>query len=162
MRICSVLALSSILCGCGLFGARIEDERPPPVITQHKTLIAYECPPPPQVDTFDARNINWRVLSRKRLDAFMLELMVDLATVEDDDLFIINEAAGDFFFMPEEEVLWALNSDDYAALSANTADILAALSQMKKVAMHYQDCIQASKDIVAARNAAEEATVTGQ
>ena len=149
-----VLLMSLTLSGCGMFGAKIEDQRPPPVVITNRTLLAYQCPPPPQVDNVVTRPIQWDVISRLELDAVILELLTELG-IEDEDMFIINQAVGDFFFHPEDEVIWALNPDDYADLGRNTADILAAMKQFKEVAIHYKKCIADSEQAVLRKNAAE-------
>ena len=50
--------------------------------------------------------------------------------------------------MPEEDVLWALNADDYADFGRNTSDILAATKQMKEVIRHFKQCIADSEQAV--------------
>ena len=151
MKIFSIALMTLVLSGCGLFGARIEDNRPPPVSTTHITQLAYTCPQPPQVDNFDSRDIVWDVASRIELDAVMLELLTDL-DVPEEDIWIINQAVGDFFFHPGDEVRWSLSADDYADLGRNTSDILAATKQFKLVVQHYKKCIADSKDAVLRAN----------
>ena len=78
MKIFSIVIASLLLSGCSLFGSKFEDERPEPVIVTNRTYIAYECPAPPQIDNFEARDIEWDVASRKELDAIVLELFYEL------------------------------------------------------------------------------------
>lgn len=153
MKTFSILLIGIFLSGCSIFD-RFEDQRPPPVVITNKTLLAYQCPPPPQVDNVDSRPIQWDVISRLELDAVILELLTELG-IEDEDMFIINQAIGDFFFHPEDEVIWALNPDDYADLGRNTADYLAGLKQFKQVALHYKKCISDSEKAVLEQNVAE-------
>jgi len=161
MKIFSLILFSLVLSGCGLFGARIEDRRPDAVNTTHTTILGYTCPQPPQLDTFRSRPVDWDVISRKELDAEMLALMDEL-DVEEDVMFIINQATGDFFFLPEEEVIWALSADDYADLGRNTSDILAAMKQQKEVIRHYKQCITDSEQIVLDANRRETENNTEQ
>ncbi len=147
MKIFSIIVVSLFLSGCGLFGTKIEDNRPPPVLITNRTLLAYSCPPPPQLDTFNGRSIEWDVISRKELDAIMLVLMDEL-DVDEENIFILNQAVGDFFFAPGEEVIWALSADDYANFGKNTSDILAATKQMKEVIRHFKQCIVDSEKAV--------------
>ena len=151
MKIFSILVVTFLITGCSLFGNRFEDNRPPPVVTVHRTLLAYECPQPPQIDNFTARDFQWDVASRMELDAVMLELLEELGT-PDDDIFIINQVVGDFFFHPDDEVRWSLSADDYANLGRNTSDIIKALKQLKAVVIHYKKCIDDSKDAVIRAN----------
>ena len=159
MKIFSIALLAFILSGCSLFGPRIEDNRPDPVIVNHTTQIAYTCPEPPLVDNVTMRDIEWDVVSRKELDAVILELMNELS-IPEEEIAIINQVVGDFFFHPDDEVRWSLNADDYADLGRNTSDVLAALKQMKAIAQHYKKCINDSEDAV--RRANEQLTEPAQ
>ena len=161
MKIFSLILLSLVLSGCGLFGARIEDRRPDAVNTTHTTVLGYTCPQPPQLDKFTSRPVDWDVISRKELDAEMLTLMDEL-DIEEDAIFIINQATGDFFFLPEEEVIWALSADDYADLGRNTSAVLAAMKQQKEVIRHYKQCITDSEQIVLDANRRETENNTEQ
>lgn len=163
------MVVALLLSGCGLFGPRIDDRRPDPVIVTNKTVLAYECPAPPQLDNFAARDIEWDVASRKELDAVILELMADLYEgdgdpLEDEEFLaiisIVNQTVGDFFFQPGDEVRWSLSADDYADLGRNTSDILAAMKQMKEVIRHYKQCIADSEEAVRRQNAANITEVT--
>ena len=171
MKIFSTLLIVLLLSGCSLFKNEIEDRRPDPVVINNTTLLAYECPRPPQIDNVDLRTITWDVVSRKELDALIVELMTELY-VGDDDPFedeeflavvsIMNQAIGDLFFHPGDDVRWSLSADDYANLGRNTSDIEAALKQFKVVIRHYGQCILDSKDIARRANEREEATVQEQ
>ena len=159
MKIFSIILLSLLFSGCSMFGTKIEDARPDPIVIVNKTLLAYSCPNPPQLDTFDARPVNWDVISRIELDAEMVALMEEL-DVEEDILFIINQATGDFFFLPNEDVIWALSADDYANLGRNTSDVLAAFRQAKDVIRHYKQCIADSEKALLEQNLKEAAENT--
>ena len=148
MKIFSTALILLLLSGCSLFSNKFEDERPAPVVTVHRTMLAYECPQPPQLDTFVSNDIQWDVASRKELDAVMLELLDDLGYIEEEDIFIINQVVGDFFFHPDDEVRWSLSAEDYADSGKNTSDVTKALTQMKSVIKHYKKCIDDSKDTV--------------
>ena len=163
MKIFNVLFVTVLLLlsGCSIFSRpTIEDNRPPPVITTHITQLAYECPEPPQVDNFDARDIVWDVASRQELDGVMIELLEELGYIEDEDIFIINQVVGDFFFHPDDEVRWSLSADDYAKLGRNTSDILAAAKQLKTIVGHYRQCVQDSKDALIRANEATNTEVS--
>lgn len=151
MKNISVILIALFLTGCGVFGPKIEDNRPAPVIVTNTTQLAYTCPTPPPLDKFSARDVDWDVPSRKQLDAEMLELLTEL-DVPEEDLYIINQAVGDFFFHPDDEVRWTLSADDYANLSKNTQDVLAALRQFKAVVAHYKKCIADSEEAVRIAN----------
>jgi len=159
MKIFSIIIVSLSLSGCGLFGAKIEDNRPPPVLITNKTLIAYSCPPPPQLDTFNGRRIDWDVISRKEFDeklvVLMNELGVEEGSIEEENFFIVNQMVGDFFFGPGEDGIWALNADDYADFGKNTSDVLAATKQMKDVIRHFKKCIADSEKAVLEINRTE-------
>lgn len=166
MKIFSTLLVLLLLSGCSLFSNRFEDKRPAPVVTIHRTLLAYECPQPPQLDTFVANDIEWDVASRKELDAILLELMFEFYEGDDDPfedeeflilVSIINQEVGNFFFHPDDEVRWSLSAEDYAGSGKNLSDGIKALKQMKSVIIHYKKCIADSKDVV--RRANEQATV---
>ncbi len=152
MKIFSILVMMLLMSGCSLFSNKFEDERPAPVVTIHRTLLAYECPQPPQLDTFVANDIMWDVASRKELDAVMLELLDELGYIEDEDIFIINQVVGDFFFHPNDEVRWSLSAEDYAGSGKNVSDVTKALKQMKSVILHYKKCVADSKEIVRQSN----------
>ena len=152
MKIFSTVLVLLFLSGCSLFSNKFEDERPAPVVTIHRTLLAYECPQPPQLDTFVANDIEWDVASRKELDAVMLELLDELGYIEDEDIFIINQVVGDFFFHPDDEVRWSLSAEDYADAGKNTSDGIKALKQMKAVIIHYKKCVADSKEVVRRSN----------
>jgi hypothetical protein len=156
------------MSGCSLFRNDIEDRRPDPVIVNNTTMLGYECPQPPQIDNVDLRSIRWDVVSRKELDALILETLAELYEGDDDPLedeeflaivSVLNLVIGDLFFHPGDEVRWSLSADDYANLGRNTSDIEAALKQMKIVIRHYKQCIADSKDIVRRANEREEATL---
>lgn len=156
MKIFSAVLVLLLLSGCSLFSNTFEDERPVPVVTIHRTLLAYECPQPPQLDTFVANDIMWDVASRKELDAVMLELLDELGYIDDEDIFAINQVVGDFFFHPNDEVRWSLSAEDYANSGKNVSDVTKALKQMKSVIRHYKKCVVDSKEIV--RRSNEQAT----
>ncbi len=156
MKIFSMLILMLLMSGCSLFSNKFEDERPAPVVTVHRTLLAYECPQPPQLDTFVANDIEWDVASRKELDMVMLELLDELGYIDDEDIFVINQVVGDFFFHPNDEVRWSLSAEDYADSGKNVSDVTKALKQMKSVIIHYKKCVIDSKEAV--RRANEQAT----
>ncbi len=160
MRIFSILILMLLISGCSLFKNVFEDERPEPVVTIHRTLLAYECPQPPQLDTFVANDIEWDVASRKELDAVMLELLDELGYIDDEDIFIINQIVGDFFFHPDDEVRWSLSAEDYADSGKNVSDVTKALKQMKSVILHYKKCVVDSKEIVRRANEQANAEVS--
>lgn len=169
MKIFSILFLTLLMSGCSLFSNKFEDERPAPVVTVHRTLLAYECPQPPQLDTFVSNDIKWDVASRKELDAILLELMLDLYEGDDDPLedeeflaiiSIINQEVGNFFFHPDDEVRWSLSAEDYTDSGKNVSDLIKALKQMKSVILHYKKCISDSKEAVRLSNV--EAEVSGQ
>jgi hypothetical protein len=171
MKIFSTILVLLLLSGCSLFKNEIEDRRPDPVIIQNKTLLAYECPQAPQIDNVDLRDIKWDVVSRKELDALLLELMLEMYEGDDDPfedeefvilISIVNQAVGDLFFHPGEETRWSLSADDYADLGRNTSDIEAALKQLKSVIRHYKKCEADSKDIVRRANEQENAVVSDQ
>lgn len=151
MKIFSVIFLSVLLSGCSLFGARIEDNRPDPVLVTHVTQLAYTCPEPQPLDNVEMRDIQWDVASRKELDAEILELMNELS-VPEEEIAIINQAVGDFFFHPDDQVRWSLSADDYADLGRNTSDVLAALKQLKAIVLHYKKCINDSEEAVRRAN----------
>lgn len=166
MKIFSTLLVVLLLSGCSLFKNDIEDRRPDPIIITNKTLLSYECPQPPQVDNVDLRKINWDVVSRKELDAVILETLSEYYVGEDDPLededflamiSVLNLVIGDLFFHPGDEVRWSLSADDYASLGRNTSDIEAALKQLKTVIRHYKKCIEDSKDAVRRANEKENA-----
>lgn len=166
MKTFSILVLMLLMSGCSLFSNTFEDERPAPVVTVHRTLLAYECPQPPQLDKFVANDIVWDVASRKELDAILLELMLDLYEGDDDPfedeefliiVSIINQEVGNFFFHPDDEARWSLSAEDYADSGRNVSDVIKALKQMKSVIRHYKKCIDDSKDI--ARRADEQSVV---
>lgn len=166
MKIFSTILVLLLLSGCSLFRNDIEDRRPDPVIITNKTLLAYECPRPPQVDNVDLRSIKWDVVSRKELDALILETMSELYEGDDDPLededflaivSILNLVIGDLFFHPGDEVRWSLSADDYANLGRNTSDVEAALKQFKAVIRSYVQCVADAKDVVRRRNELEEA-----
>lgn len=171
MKIFSTVLVLLLLSGCSLFKNEIEDKRPDPVIITNKTLLAYECPKPPQVDNVDLRKIQWDVVSRKELDALILETMTELYEGDDDPfededflaiISILNQVIGDMFFHPGDEVRWSLSADDYANLGRNTSDIKAALKQMKTVIRAYGKCVADSKDAVRRANEQEEAQLQQQ
>ena len=163
MKISSLIILSFFITGCGLFAPQIGDKRPDPVIITNKHLVAYQCPPSQQVDNVTMRDVTWDIKSRKELDAMFVEMMdeygVDVESEEEFLIFAINQATGDFFFLPEQDVIWTLSADQYAALSANTSDLIGALAQMKAVAVHYKGCTETSVRIAQERNEAEETVV---
>lgn len=156
MKIFSTLLVLLLLSGCSLFSNTFEDERPAPVVTVHRTLLAYECPRPPQLDTFVSNEVDWDVASRKELDAVMLELLDELGYIDDEDIFVINQVVGDFFFHPDDEVRWSLSAEGYVNSGKNTSDVTKALKQMKSVIIHYKKCVVDSKEAV--RRANEQAT----
>lgn len=166
MKIFNTLLVLLLLSGCSLFNNDIEDKRPNPVIVNNTTQLAYECPRPPQIDNVDLRRITWDVVSRKELDALILETMSELYEGDDDPLedeeflyivSILNLVIGDLFFHPGDDVRWSLSADDYANLGRNTSDIEAAIKQFKAVIRSYVKCIADSKDAVRRANEQEEA-----
>jgi len=146
----ALLLLAVLATGC--VSTKIDDTRPDPVNITTKTFLAYSCPQPPIIDKFKARNITWDVISRKELDAVLLKLLAE-SGVEGEALLIVNEQTGDFLFQPNESVIWGLTTDEYAALSRNTSDILAAVRQQKAVINHYKTCIADSEAAVIEANA---------
>lgn len=168
MKTFSLIIFSLLLTGCGLFGPKIVDKRPDPVIIVNKHLVAYQCPPAPQVDNVSIRNINWNVISRKELDAYIIETLFEFFDIPIDEdemteqlimISVINKIIGDFFFMPGEEVIWSLSADDYSGLGLNTSDFIAGLAQLKAVAIHYKECNAQSIRLAQERNEAEVATL---
>ena len=153
MKTISAILLVVVLAGCA-GGPKIVDKRPDPVVVTHQTLLAYDCPPPPTVDKFKARDITWDVISREQLVAVLSKLLSD-AGIEGEPLLFIDKQTGDFIFQPGEETIWGLTADEYADLGRNTSDILAAVKQLRKVVDHYKSCIDKSKAAVEAANAAE-------
>lgn len=151
MKIFSIIITVFLLSGCSMFGTKIEDQRPDPVNTTHITQLAYNCPQEPQVDNFVKRDVEWDVASRKELDQKMVELMEELE-IPDEDMYIINQVVGDFFFHPGEETRWTISPDGYTNFGRNTSDVIKALKQLKSVARHYKKCIADSKEVVRRAN----------
>ncbi len=171
MKIFSTILILLMLSGCSLFKNEIEDRRPDPVIITNKTLLAYECPRPPQVDNVDLRSIKWDVVSRKELDALIETTILEFYVGDDDPyedeefitlVFVLNQVIGDFFFHPDDETRWTLSADDYANLGRNTSDVEAAMKQFKVVIRSYIQCIDDAKDVVRRRNELEEARLQTQ